>query len=50
MIHPGLAALEKWEAHRIRSRLSGTSSCDTGFRDRTSLLALWLGRRRYRSS
>jgi hypothetical protein len=29
--------------HGIRSRLSGPSSCDTGLRDRASLLALWLG-------
>jgi hypothetical protein len=35
--------------HRIRSRLSGTFSCDTGFGDRTSLLALWLEKRRYGS-
>jgi hypothetical protein len=44
MIHPGLAALVG--AHRIRSRISGTPDCDTGFRDSTSLLALWRGRRR----
>ena len=43
MIHPGLAALEKWELIEYAAGYRGPSSCNTGFRDRTSLLPLWLG-------
>jgi len=42
MIHSGTRAFSSGTPS-IRAVVSGPSSCDTVLRDRTSLLALWLG-------
>jgi hypothetical protein len=50
MIHPGLAALEKWDTIEYAAGYRARLAAIPDFRARTSLLALWLGRRRYGGS